>query len=119
MALQAFRACDASGLARVDFLMEPKVSGKGKSGKGKKKSRARIFVNEINTLPGFTRISMYPKLWQASGVANGPAGPLTANRQRQTRAAQSSQKLRPESRPGSAGRRSRCLWPVPPNPLRQ
>jgi D-alanine-D-alanine ligase len=70
MALEAFRACDGSGLARVDFLMEPKSSGKGKSGgKGKKKSKARIFVNEINTLPGFTSISMYPKLWQASGVA--------------------------------------------------
>jgi D-alanine-D-alanine ligase len=62
MALAAFRACDCSGLARVDFLMEPT------GGKGKKKSKPRIFVNEINTLPGFTRISMYPKLWKASGV---------------------------------------------------
>jgi D-alanine-D-alanine ligase len=70
MALDAFRACDCSGLARVDFLMEPKSSGKGKSGgKGKKKSKTRIFVNEINSLPGFTKISMYTKLWQSSGVS--------------------------------------------------
>jgi D-alanine-D-alanine ligase len=56
MAVAAFRACDLSGLARVDFLMEP--AGK-----------RRIFLNEVNTMPGFTPISMYPKLWQASGVA--------------------------------------------------
>jgi D-alanine-D-alanine ligase len=55
MAIAAFRACDCSGLARVDFLMEPGPS-------------QRIYVNEINTLPGFTSISMYPKLWAASGV---------------------------------------------------
>jgi D-alanine-D-alanine ligase len=72
MALAAFRACDCSGLARVDFLMEPhaprsaaKTKGKG----SKKKSQPRIFVNEINTMPGFTSISMYPKLWQASGLS--------------------------------------------------
>ena len=57
MAVEAFRACDLSGMARVDFLMEP--GGK-----------QRIFLNEVNTLPGFTRISMYPKLWEASGVPN-------------------------------------------------
>jgi D-alanine-D-alanine ligase len=56
MAVAAFKACDLSGLARVDFLMEPD---------GKK----RIFVNEVNTMPGFTRISMYPKLWEASGLS--------------------------------------------------
>jgi D-alanine-D-alanine ligase len=56
MAIAAFRACDCSGLARVDFLMDP-----GKS--------ERIYLNEINTLPGFTSISMYPKLWAASGIA--------------------------------------------------
>jgi D-alanine-D-alanine ligase len=69
MALAAFRACDCSGLARVDFLMEPAANGKGKtaSGKGKKRSKPRIFLSEINTMPGFTSISMYPKLWQASG----------------------------------------------------
>src|SRR5262249_16580288 len=55
MAIRAFQAVDCSGLARVDFLMDPK-SG-------------RIFVNEINTMPGFTSISMYPKLWAASGLA--------------------------------------------------
>jgi D-alanine-D-alanine ligase len=59
MAIRAFQACDCAGLARVDFLMEP-GSGKGKGG--------RIYINEINTLPGFTSISMYPLLWAASGV---------------------------------------------------
>jgi len=73
MALAAFRACDCSGLARVDFLMEPAAHGKGKKagGKGKKstkKSKPRIYLSEINTMPGFTSISMYPKLWQASGI---------------------------------------------------
>ena len=56
MAVEAFQACDLAGLARVDFLMEPD---------GKK----RIFVNEVNTLPGFTSISMYPKLWEATGIS--------------------------------------------------
>ena len=56
MAVAAFRACDLAGLARVDFLMEP--AGK-----------RRIYVNEVNTMPGFTQISMYPKLWEASGLA--------------------------------------------------
>jgi len=55
MAVRAFRACDLSGLARVDFLMEPD-------------GKRRIFLNEVNTLPGFTQISMYPKLWEATGV---------------------------------------------------
>ena len=55
MAVAAFRACDLSGLARVDFLMEPE-------------GKHRIFVNEVNTMPGFTRISMYPKLWEATGL---------------------------------------------------
>jgi D-alanine-D-alanine ligase len=55
MAVAAFRACDLSGLARVDFLMEPH-------------GKRRIFLNEVNTMPGFTRISMYPKLWQATGI---------------------------------------------------
>jgi D-alanine-D-alanine ligase len=56
MAVAAFRACDLSGLARVDFLMEPD-------------GRRRIFLNEVNTLPGFTQISMYPKLWAATGIS--------------------------------------------------
>jgi D-alanine-D-alanine ligase len=55
MALDAFRACDCAGLARVDFLLEAADSG-------------RLYLNEINTMPGFTSISMYPKLWEASGV---------------------------------------------------
>jgi D-alanine-D-alanine ligase len=55
MAVAAFRACDLSGLARVDFLMEPD-------------GKRRIYLNEVNTLPGFTQISMYPKLWKATGV---------------------------------------------------
>ncbi len=63
MALAAFRACDCAGLARVDFLMEPAAASSGK-----KNAEPRIFLNEINTMPGFTSISMYPKLWQASGV---------------------------------------------------
>jgi D-alanine-D-alanine ligase len=54
MAVRAFRAVDGSGLARVDFLLD------GASG--------ALYVNEINTLPGFTRISMYPKLWEATGI---------------------------------------------------
>ena len=56
MAVAAFRACDLAGLARVDFLMEPD-------------GKRRIFVNEVNTMPGFTQISMYPKLWEASGLS--------------------------------------------------
>jgi D-alanine-D-alanine ligase len=56
MAVRAFEACDCAGLARVDFLMEPGATG-------------RIYLNEINTMPGFTAISMFPKLWAASGVA--------------------------------------------------
>jgi len=54
MAVQAFKAVDGSGLARVDFLMDPKPG--------------KIYLNEINTMPGFTSISMYPKLWAASGL---------------------------------------------------
>jgi D-alanine-D-alanine ligase len=55
MAVAAFKACDLSGLARVDFLMEPD-------------GKRRIYLNEVNTLPGFTSISMYPKLWEATGI---------------------------------------------------
>jgi D-alanine-D-alanine ligase len=55
LAIAAFQAVDCTGLARVDFLMDPK-------------SR-KILVNEINTMPGFTAISMYPKLWDATGVS--------------------------------------------------
>ncbi|MGA2902065.1 MAG: D-alanine--D-alanine ligase family protein [Candidatus Acidiferrales bacterium] len=62
LAIAAFKAVDCSGLARVDFLMEP--GSQTKSGKKK----AKIYLNEINTMPGFTAISMYPKLWAASGL---------------------------------------------------
>jgi D-alanine-D-alanine ligase len=55
LAIGAFKAVDCSGLARVDFLMDPKTR--------------KIYLNEINTMPGFTSISMYPKLWGASGLA--------------------------------------------------
>src|SRR5271157_1931926 len=54
LAIAAFQAVDCAGLARVDFLMDPR-SGK-------------MYVNEINTIPGFTSISMYPKLWQATDI---------------------------------------------------
>ena len=54
LAVRAFQAVDCLGLARVDFLMDPKSS--------------KLYVNEINTMPGFTSISMYPKLWAASGL---------------------------------------------------
>jgi D-alanine-D-alanine ligase len=57
LAIAAFQAVDCSGLARVDFLMDPKTR--------------KIYLNEINTMPGFTAISMYPKLWAASGLAYG------------------------------------------------
>jgi D-alanine-D-alanine ligase len=59
MAIAAFKACDCAGLARVDFLMSP--SSKGRA--------SEIVLNEVNTMPGFTSISMYPKLWEASGVS--------------------------------------------------
>jgi len=55
LALRAFRAVDAAGYARVDCFVE--------------KQTGRLLLNEINTIPGFTSISMYPKLWQASGLA--------------------------------------------------
>ncbi len=58
MAIAAFKACECAGLARVDFLMAPASKGRP----------AEIVVNEVNTLPGFTSISMFPKLWIASGL---------------------------------------------------
>ena len=56
LAIRTFKAIDCSGLARVDFFM---------------RSDGSVLVNEINTMPGFTPISMYPKLWAAAGVAYG------------------------------------------------
>ena len=61
MALQVFRAVRAEGMARVDFFYE-ELRSDGSPGRG-------FLCNEINTIPGFTPISMYPKLWQASGIA--------------------------------------------------
>jgi D-alanine-D-alanine ligase len=54
IAVRAFRAVDAAGMARVDFFLE--------------RSTGKVLLNEINTIPGFTRMSMYPRLWEASGV---------------------------------------------------
>jgi len=53
-AVRAFRSVECAGMARVDFFLERKPG--------------RIYLNEINTIPGFTSISMYPKLWEASGI---------------------------------------------------
>jgi D-alanine-D-alanine ligase len=53
-AVQAFRALELSGMARVDFFLEKKAG--------------KIYLNEVNTIPGFTSISMYPKMWEASGI---------------------------------------------------
>jgi D-alanine-D-alanine ligase len=76
LAAAAYRACDCAGLARVDFLMEPVVKNSRRTGgakasptKGMRSAKPRIFLNEINTMPGFTSISMYPKLWKASGLS--------------------------------------------------
>jgi D-alanine-D-alanine ligase len=54
LALAAFRAVDGAGMSRVDFLMS--------------RDTGDLFVNEVNTIPGFTTISMYPKMWEASGL---------------------------------------------------
>jgi D-alanine-D-alanine ligase len=54
-AITAYKALDCAGMARVDFFLE--------------KESNRLVINEINTIPGFTRISMYPKLWEATGIS--------------------------------------------------
>jgi D-alanine-D-alanine ligase len=54
LAIQAYKAIDCAGMARVDFLLD--------------KDSGELFIGEINTIPGFTKISMYPKLWEASGL---------------------------------------------------
>jgi D-alanine-D-alanine ligase len=54
LATEAFLAVEASGFARVDFLLS--------------RETRRLYVNEINTIPGFTTISMFPKLWEATGL---------------------------------------------------
>jgi len=54
-AVRAYKAIDCAGMARVDFFVE--------------KDTNRIYLNELNSIPGFTKISMYPKLWEASGLS--------------------------------------------------
>jgi D-alanine-D-alanine ligase len=54
LAVECYRAVECEGMGRVDFLLE------GSTGK--------LYINEINTIPGFTSISMYPKMWEASGI---------------------------------------------------
>jgi D-alanine-D-alanine ligase len=54
MAVTAYKAIDCAGMARVDFFID--------------KVTEEIFLNEVNTIPGFTSISMYPKLWEATGL---------------------------------------------------
>lgn len=56
LAVKAYKACDLAGLSRVDFFIE--------------KGTGDIYINELNTIPGFTEISMYPMLWKASGIPN-------------------------------------------------
>ncbi len=53
--MRAYQAIDCAGMARMDFLLD--------------RADGELYVSEINTIPGFTRISMYPKLWEASGIA--------------------------------------------------
>jgi D-alanine-D-alanine ligase len=55
LAVRAFKAIDAAGMARVDFLLDADTD--------------TVYLNELNTIPGFTKISMYPKLWDASGIS--------------------------------------------------
>ena len=54
LAVECFRATECEGMSRVDFLME--------------RSTGKLYINEINTIPGFTSISMYPKMWEYSGI---------------------------------------------------
>ena len=55
LSVEAFRALDLCGMARVDFLLDDRGGG--------------LYVNEVNTIPGFTAISMFPKMWEATGLA--------------------------------------------------
>jgi len=56
LAVKAYKVCDLAGMARVDFFID--------------KDTGEVYLNELNTIPGFTQISMYPMLWKASGVSN-------------------------------------------------
>jgi len=55
LAIKAYRALDCSGLARADFFVD--------------RENGKVYLNEVNTMPGFTQISMYPKLWEATGIS--------------------------------------------------
>ena len=55
LAVKAYKALDCSGMARIDFFVE--------------RDTQMVFINEVNTIPGFTKISMYPNLWEAAGVS--------------------------------------------------
>ena len=55
LAVECYRAVECSGMARVDFLLDAATS--------------QLYINEINTIPGFTSISMYPKMWEYSGLS--------------------------------------------------
>jgi D-alanine-D-alanine ligase len=55
LAVDAYRAIDCAGMARADFLLDQNTGS--------------LYINEVNTIPGFTPISMYPKLWEASGIS--------------------------------------------------
>ncbi|MHB9059091.1 MAG: D-alanine--D-alanine ligase family protein [Bacillota bacterium] len=55
LAVEAFKAIDGAGMARADFFLE--------------RGTNKLYINEVNTIPGFTKISMYPKLWEASGLS--------------------------------------------------
>lgn len=61
LAKRAFKAIDCAGMARVDFLLEKESHSSEQAPK--------LYLNEVNTIPGFTKISMYPKLWEASGLS--------------------------------------------------
>ncbi len=53
--MRAYKAIDCAGMARVDFFVE--------------KDTNKVYLNELNTIPGFTKISMYPKMWEATGLS--------------------------------------------------
>ncbi|HMK38987.1 MAG TPA: D-alanine--D-alanine ligase A, partial [Bacteroidota bacterium] len=55
IAVRAYKAIDCAGMARVDFFVT--------------KGKAKVYLNEVNTIPGFTAISMYPKMWEAAGLS--------------------------------------------------
>jgi len=55
MAIEAYLAIDCAGMARADFLLDRQTD--------------ELYINEVNTIPGFTPISMYPKLWEATGIS--------------------------------------------------